>query len=529
MAFTFWKFRYNPPDTVTAPVLDAVLSTSSTLTSVARSRASALIGRLDELLEANTYLQQVVLARAKGVGIELDAAVDVDVARAMEVVYSVAEAPTFITVDVYNRLLDAEMASLQLDMALPLTSPYEVNAFQTAAVSQVTKFVEDTLLSTGEFRHQVPLLLRNLKGDAVIFDLTKRELAKYPATQTCADANQAVARTPGTAVPRTGEVSAPISARNLDISEPLAACLNGAVDAFAGTYASMYQLAADVGHVERDVEAVLNTYVMQPMADVIRMVSLFTAMKGLLHVPRLKEIKQGLTGFVFVRLQSEATSLRCTLDRFMSLAVTPLKSMMGSAGDMVGMVQAAAAQADHLFGAVKGMKDSFTHTDGALKGMSGAYDCGMAHRASASKPTNPVQDALGPALTSLASHVQWGLDTLDAKTAMVDEAFQKVIQRRLADHGNQLDVMCSTQALDSLLSFARAVISVQQQYTGTPSSGPTQLVEAAGRILGSLDGGGGTRFTTQDGTIQVLSPDVPAMPAHVETVLRAGGLPRVVS
>jgi hypothetical protein len=528
MALKFWKFQYTPPKTLATPVPEGAAASASVPTGT-DSQAVQLMGQLDALIATSAYLQQVMLARSKGLGIAVDPAVDPEVARALEVVYGVDEAPKFVTVEMYNHLLDAEMTALQIEMALPTDSPYEVNGFQSAAASTVTAFVENKLVETGEFQHQIPLLLRDLKGDTVIFASTKEELAKYPAAR------------PRPADPLDAGNDQPIKARTLDISHPLANALEGYLDGFAGTYASMYQLAADVGHVEAGIEDVVSTYFLQPVEDIIRIVSLFQALKGLVHIPRLKTIKNGLTGLVFVRLQAEATGARCFYDRFTSLATSPLKSMAGSLGNMLGVAQSAIGETARLNQSLGGLKDGFSHTEGTLKGMSYAYDCGLPHNANAKKPTaagpgnGKVMNALGQAsqaLTSLATHLKWGMDSMDAKTHLVDEAFNKISTARLGSHADQLDLMCSTQALDSLLNLGRAVISVQQKYTGSASpsatSTPSKQLEEVGRILATNGGGTGTQFAMQDGQIQATSPDVPPVPVDVEPVLRRGGLDRTV-
>jgi len=541
MAFNPWKFRYNPPPTVPAAAAAGGVAPTAAAVSGTDSQAARLMVKLDEMIAASTYLQQVMLARSKGLGIAVDPRVDSEVARALEVAYSVAEAPKVITVEMYSRLLDAEMTALQIEMALPLDSPYEVNAFQTAAAAQVTSFVEDKLVETGEFRHQIPLLLRNLKGDSVIFAATKGELAKYPAAVPREDV----------AVPRLDGPQPVIKAKTLDISRPLASYLDGYVDEFAGVYASMYTLAAGVGHIENDVEQVVNTYLMQPMEDIIRIVSLFQTMKGLVHVPRMKTILKGLTGLVFVRLQAEAAAMRCFYDRFASLAVAPIKSMAGSLGRMLGEAQAAVAQADRLNHTLAASGDNFTHAEGGLKGMSFEYDCGLPHNANnkkpakAPKPPSKVQKAgqqvaqaraqteaavdgalqkTSQALTSMATHLKWGLDAVDAKTGLVDEAFSKIANRRLLTHSEQLDLMCSTQALDSMMALAKTVISAQQKYTGTATATPPKLLEMVGRILTSVDNSTDRLFAMQDGQIQATPPNVPPIPATVAPVLQRGGL-----
>ena len=544
MSFKPWQFLFNPPPTVPTPVpTDAVRSVDVV---GQESRAVRLMTQLDEMLATSEYLQQVMLARSKGIGITIDPRTDTDIARALEVLYGETP-PTVVTVDMYNHLLDAEMTALQVEMALPPGSPYEVNAFQTAAASQVTKFVENQFVETGEFRYQVPLLLRNLKGDAVIFSATKQELAKYPAARARTPQDEAYA-------------DQPIKARTLDISEPLSTYLNQYLDDFAGAYASMYQLAATVGHVEQDFETIVNAYITQPVEDIIRMVSLFQALKGMIHVPKLKDIVNGLTGVIFVRLQAEVTSLRMFTDRFMTMAVDPLKSMTGTVGRALSTLQGITKTAERLSSSMGSLKDSFSHQTGALQGMSFSYDCGLPHNASTPKPLkgmagldkagNAVNQAYAgltqaqqapgralqaqasQALTSVAAHLKWGMDTSNDRSSLVDEAFKKMAASRLGSHEQQADLMCSTQVLDSMISLGKAMVSsakgklnsFEDTDSGALVGGAAKPAAAVERILASTGSSTGTQFVMQDGQLQAVPPNVPPIPAAVELVLARGGL-----
>lgn len=532
MAFKPWQFFYRPPKTVTAPVPEVTAGVSAgAVTPASSCEAARLMARLDELIKASDYLQSVILSRAKGLGIRLDPAVDTEVARALEILYGTETPPAAVTIDMYGRTLDAEFAALQVDMALPLDSPYEMNPFQTAAASTVNRFVETTLAESGNFEQSLPLLLNTLKGDAVVFQAVKEGLAQYPAVQTAG----AVPRAPGTTPP------APIPARHLDISQPLAANLDGFIDTFSEQYASVYKLAATLGHIEAEAETIVSTYFMQPVEDVIRMLAILQNMKGLLHVPNLKGLVNAMGGIVLVRLASEASALMFQADRFMNLATNPLKSMLGTVGRALNMVQAIAVQAERLGQAVGG----FAHTEGPLKGMSYSYDCGMPHNQNKPKPLkglagidkagNAVNKAFGgleavesKAMTSLASHLQWGLQAADRKMNQAGEAFQKLLGRRASDQSDQLDLLCSLQALDSLLTLGKAVIEVKQT-GGIPGQSPVPQLQQVERILAR---GRDVRtetspFVVQDGRFEAVPPDVPPVPLDVQPVLQRGGLDAV--
>src|ERR1019366_1156506 len=111
--------------------------------SVNTSAAGQLIARTKELLNANRYLQDVILARSRGLGVEFNPAADPSTGQALETLYPDQTVPTSLTVNMYGRMLDAELAALQIDTALGTNSTCEVNAFQAAAVSQVAQAIEN--------------------------------------------------------------------------------------------------------------------------------------------------------------------------------------------------------------------------------------------------------------------------------------------------------------------------------------------------------------------------------------------------
>ena len=175
MSFQPFTFTYTPPPTVTTSVENTIASSSpsSILSSTSNpntstSLAGNLISQASALLQVNLYLQQAILSASQGLGITLDSSVNPEVGQAFSTLYPNLPVPSVITINMYNRTLDAEMGAIQINSGLGTDSSLEVNTLEVGALNQINTFVQNSLSSSGTFSSSLPLLLGNLKGDAVV-------------------------------------------------------------------------------------------------------------------------------------------------------------------------------------------------------------------------------------------------------------------------------------------------------------------------------------------------------------------------
>ncbi len=532
MAFESIQFKYTPPRTVSAviPATSAAppasLATGNSQTNSGNAAASAsaagkLIARLADLLDTNQYLQQMILALSTGLGIEFDPSVDPETARALQTIYTNLPVPTSLTISMYNRLLDAKMTALQLESGLGNGTPYETNPFQASAVSQINQAIESGLVNSGQAQYQTALLLGPLKGDAVLFNNMTAQLSQYP-----------VIASPGTPSITTNNPNQ-ISILGQDVSPALASTMNSSLDSFQSSYASVYQLNASVGVVGQDVNNVLNQFFLEPPTNLVRMIPMMRALQGFTQGPRLDSIVNGLTGTSFVQLIAEAAGMVMMADRFMQTAVQPLKGSTSNIGQMVSQIQAAAAMSSVV---VNGAKQSFVNTTGGLKGCSMAYNSGLPtapNSTSALVPSSTFQvpgvGTMTPGLMTLATHLDWANATASAKVMVLLESFQKLMNRRTGDMNAQMDIIASTQALNTLIQLATAVMTYNSSQPAVGAANSVAQTAAVSQILSGMQSTTGTSFVVTNGQMQAVPPTVPAPPSNVQTVLTNGGVNLIVA
>ena len=532
MAFESIQFKYTPPRTVSAviPATSAAppvsLATGNSQTNSGNAAASAsaagkLIARLADLLDTNQYLQQMILALSTGLGIEFDPLVDPETARALQTIYTNLPVPTSLTISMYNRLLDAKMTALQLESGLGNGTPYVTNPFQASAVSQINQAIESGLVNSGQVQYQAALLLGPLKGDAVLFNNMTAHLSQYP-----------VIASPGTPSITTSNPNQ-ISILGQDVSPALASTMNSSLDSFQSSYASVYQLNASVGVVGQDVNNVLNQFFLEPPTNLVRMIPMMRALQGFTQGPRLDSIVNGLTGTSFVQLIAEAAGMVMMADRFMQTAVQPLKGSTSNIGQMVSQIQAAAAMSSVV---VNGAKQSFVNTTGGLKGCSMAYNSGLPtapNSTSALVPSSTFQvpgvGTMTPGLMTLATHLDWANTTASAKVMVLLESFQKLMNRRTGDMNAQMDIIASTQALNTLIQLATAVMTYNSSQPAVGAANSVAQTAAVSQILSGMQSTTGTSFVVTNGQMQAVPPTVPAPPSNVQTVLTNGGVNLIVA
>ena len=532
MAFESIQFKYTPPPTVSAAISAAPavtpvsLTTGASLTTSGSAAANAsaagkLIARLADLLDTNQYLQQAILAMSTGMGIEFDPSVDPETSRALQTIYSNLPVPTSLTISMYNRLLDAKMTALQIESGLGNGTAYETNPFQASAVTQINQTIENGLVNSGQSQYQTALLLGPLKGDAVLFNNMTAQMSQYP-----------VITSPGTPSITTNNPNQ-ISILGQDISPALASTMNSSLDSFQSSYASVYQLTAGVGVVAQDVNSVLNQFFLEPPTNLVRMIPMLQALQGFSQGPRLDSIVNGMTGTVFVQLIAEAAGMVIMADRFMQTAVQPLKGSTSNIGQMVSQIQAAAAMASVV---VNGAKQSFVNTTGGLKGCSLAYNSGLPTAPASSSALVPASTfqvsgvgAMTPGLMALATHLDWANTTVTGRVMVLQESFQKLMNRRTGDMNAQMDIIASTQALNTLTQLAKAVMTYNSSQPAVGATNSVTQTAAVSQILSGMSSTTGTSFVVTNGQMQAVPPTVPAPPSNVQTVLTNGGVNLIVA
>lgn len=519
MSFKPFEFKYVPPPTVpeSSTYSDSVqqsgVFTMREPANILNTEAGKLLARVQDMLATNQYLQSMILASSKGLGVEFDPSVNPVASSALQTLYPNQSVPTSLTIDMYNRTLDAEMTVMQINAGLGNEAAYEVNPIQSGAISTISGIIEDGLIASGQFQYQFPLLLGPLKGDAVVFNTMAEGISKYP-----------VIASPGTA--ELEATPALLKLKGQDISSSLALTLNNALDDFQSSYASVYQLASDVGGVASDVNNVLSQYFLAPASQILHIISLFKSLIGFTHIPKMKGIVKGLTGMVFVEMLCEAMGMQFLADRFIQTAVQPLRLTVSNISSMVSRVQLAIATGTSV---IQGVEQSAIQTEGVLKGLSTAYTSGLPYQASAKTATSkplvvPGIGELSKGMVALSTHLNWATNTAIAKVSQLDESLHKLVQRRLGDMNSQLAVLDSLRTLNTLTQLAQSVMTFNGNQPSSGATGVVSSIEAVGQILGGMQSSTGITYTLANGQIAAVPASVPTLPSAVQTVLKNGGL-----
>jgi len=510
--FKPFDITFTPPDTVPKPTPEVVPTlvqgpVVGGTTSGAQSRAGELIAKLNDLTAMSRYLQQAIVARTGRTAIEINPAVDPNIARALSSIYSTSTPPIFITIEMYDQLLDAHLGALQLEMALGNDTTIQANPLQVGDLMTAVDTVSGHLMDSPSYNNWLPLQLSSLKVDAIVFQSWVDSLSTYPAYYKTVDA------VPSIFSPNL------IAAAQLDVSNDLFAYQSAATDSFGQAYATIYKAMATPSVIVQDASAIINEYFNQPVQNLMRISALFNAMIGLNFKSAIGELQGDITNYVFARLASEVSGMLGQCDQLVSLAVKPLQGTLGSLGSVISAVQKQAANIGTTVGNIS-------------TGMSKANLCAQ------SNPYNKVSgatsgvfvDGLGVVsggLKHLSESIDWAQRKVADSLATVDLSFRQLMERRLKSQGDRNELMCLMKCMDGMVQLTDSVVAAFQQGSVTPSSSPQQKQEVADRILNSLRTSSVDIFISTDssGSDQITenSSDMPQSPPPVQRVLERAG------
>ena len=134
-----------------------------------------------------------------------------------------------------------------------------------------------------------------------------------------------------------------------------------------------------------------------------------------------------------------------------------------------------------------------------------------------------------PGLMTLAPHLDWANTTASAKVMVLLESFQKLMNRRTGDMNAQMDIIASTQALNTLIQQATAVMTYNSSQPAVGAANSVAQTAAVSQILSGMQSTTGTSFVVTNGQMQAVPPTVPAPPSNVQTVLTNGGVNLIVA
>lgn len=516
MSFEPFRFIYNPPATVATSASAAAAEAAPAASKVdgSTSQAGQIVSQIKDLQDTSTYLQQAILSRYTSTGVRFDPREDPELAAAM--LRKFGGDNQTITVPMYNNLLDAEATAHQLEINLGADSPLEPNPIEVSDTAYITRRMEQMLVDSGEYKNQIPALLRGLKGDSLMLANWSEAFQDYPAMRFPDSSQSPLAHAdlledPGKDL---------IAARGLDVSPELSGYMGGMLGRLNSVYASIYTLLLSPNHIENDILAVASVFSKQAASDIARLVSLLTYLKSVSHKEALSLLTGGMSTFVYARLGAGLGLAATKLDRFTSMVTGPFKSVSGELGRLLGIANNVSSSIGRI-------------PAGGLAGSGLGNPClkDLPHNqfiqtkrvqaAGAVKLFDAIPDSLG----ALAEHLSWGLHQAAFRTQYTHQAFMQLAERRIQDRGEHLNLLCSMSSIDTLINLGKGFVSQKQKGTSTKTA-PATPAQAIGGILSSLSTSTGTGFTISEDSVIPDPADLPQPSEPVSRVLAKGGLKR---
>ena len=512
MSFKPFGFSYTPPPTVPVPPSAPTIVVSSVPSigvggpsSGSNSAAGRLISTLNDLTAMSQYLQDAIVALTGKTAIEINPAVDPDTAKALASIYGTDSPPSFVTISMYDNLLDAHFGALQLEMAVGNNSTIQPNPIQVADLMTAVSAVNEHLVNNSSFSNYLPLQLAGLKGDSIVFQSMAAALSSYPAYYS----TQSL--TPGSLPPANS-----IQASTLDISPDLAAYHEGALDRLAAVYTAVYQSMAVPSPAAQAAGDIMAVFFTQPLSTMVRIASLLSSLSALAHKPNMENLAKDLINYSFARLASDTASMLIDCDQLVSMASKPL---MGSVGGSLSSLLVSAKQQQSLVGTVR---------SGVLAGMSKANSSAYSNPSNKATPSPPLavpgSGTVSEGLKQTAETINWSQIQLTGNLELLDKSFRQLTERRISNANDTQSLMSSVKSLDTISGLATGVANELQKGTLTANSSPQQQQEAANRILTSLQTGSNTTFVSSGDQVIVNPPTLPPVTDPVERILARGGV-----
>jgi len=526
------------------------------------SRANQLINRLIDLHATAAYLQDVLLRRSEGIGIQLDPETDYEALDSLNRLYESDDLKT-VDVGMYNQLLDAAMAALRVELRQEEhdePSSMTVSPQQSLDIERVLGAFEDALTEQGDFKYQLPVLLRDLKADQVIFEEMSDGLQAYPILSASdlyrRDENLGEADQPnpielaGEAVygqaerqidrdirreKSTGpdaalldEVSrqqritdqlpeTPEEAETLDdpdsgdISPGLYEDINERLDLYEKYYAATYNLATGIDSAYLGVRELANTFFYRPLHDVMLAVSMLSALKAFFHKPRLSQLKGALSMLVFPRLISGLVKFSFMIDRLLNKAAWPLARVLDSLGRFFSQLRRIGNDAAWVL-------------DG---GLTGAIRAELSGKRKQSMPDPKQLEELNKvpdAIRTVSANLHWAQNSVQAKHLQIQASLVRAVDRRLGDQGDRLEVLKTLRSIDAVVSVLTSLGRSIQAYRGAPNRVlQDHPVEVFSRAVRDFRSEANLVFRVDGSTIIATPPAIPEPPGRVKTILTRGG------
>lgn len=484
MSFEPIQFTYTPPATVESVVPAAVGIRTAVAgnpldpeTIAVASNAAQLLNTVADLKASSQYLQSLIQAVCSSMGILLNFAGDPELSESLQRIYGSPTPPAGISVAMYANLVAAEFGILRTDIVLANSnSSLQASPYQRADLQRATKTFEDAMCTTGDFANQLPLLLRELQGNDLMYDSLTQALQGYGILQGSSYAAQPASVQPAAGdyvnsqasnpfdLSALGGVAGTTAPPRLDVSAELTATLGTRLKTQTSIYGQMYNVVASVtgtlSAINADLTLMNQVITAKALAAVDTVMALIAACKGLqalFHKPSLAGIKDTLTMMLIPRLVAELSPMTCLLDRMVQRITAPVTALL--------------QQADGAIAALAGIEHNLAY----LVEPSGLT--GVIRNRIEKKPAAPavhdnqqIKDALtdtDQGIRHLIGYTQWGVNEINAKSQQIRKTLMQAMDR--AQQGSQ-DRLATLISLKQLANVMGVVENAILQTRGTPST-----------------------------------------------------------
>jgi hypothetical protein len=458
------------------------------------------------LIDTSSYLQSVIYSLHPGLGITVDQS-NPDLGMALSTIYN-GQVPEAVSLTMYGYLLDAELGSLQVNLAAGPDAGVEANSFQQQALITTNKAVESQMAADGSVAAQSALLLRPLKSSAIMNAGIQSQLLTYPAATS-------VSPMPSLNV---------IPASNIDVSSDVAALVQSHIDTSGQVASSMYQTLTQPDPIASDVASVVGALATCSVVDLIRMSSMLS-MTAQSLASSVLSLSTGISSFIFPQAVAQASGMMFQLDKIVQMAVTPSLSANNAVTSMVQSLSATMKPNGSLAGVIRTMKQpTSTQLTGPLAGM-------PANNSSVSglpigSPIPPSMSSLGfsQGINEMSSIMSFCTSKTTTSSTLQQDAFQRLTARVNGDQSKSTQVLAATASMGSLGSLVTAFVNEQQSSAAISTQNSSAQLETIGNILSSATTGSGASYVVQNGVVSVTPLAVPPSTPGAATVFAKSGI-----
>lgn len=483
MSFEPLSFTYTPPPTV-ASSETASASSASVPAIGAQSQAASLAASFDDLGATSIYLQEAILSFTKTVGITIDPTVHPEFDLAFRSVYPGQDPPASVPVWLYNHWLNADLGGMQVAMALGSSSAYTANPKQAADYTQLARSVERGLQANSSYQATLPLLLRGLKSDSIVFAGISTALKAYPAVSS----GGVKSAYPGTAAP----------ASPTDVGTGLNDYLGSVITSYSQTYAQTYKTLSGLSCVDAGINSVGALLISQTAAALSQISGLLSSFTGSELASTLSSLANDLSGFAFAQLATEAIGMVSMLDRFEQAITAPLSS---SPGPLATLIQSAQAYS-------------------ALVGLSLDSMLSEAACMAAPQPSSASFATLPGGMRQLGQVLNYATNSMSQKAINGLRQFRRVMTRRMSVTNGMLTVANVLKGVATIQALCQSISSLKGASLVSVGTSQPTLAQA----VSNLSTGTGTTYLVQpDGSIAAQPPQLPSPPDRVNVVFARGG------